>query len=443
MKVLFLWNGTTHYFNLITSKINMHPDIEILYVYPREKSSAMGEGVYQTEEGANFKFIDLPEKFDAKINSLYFVGLDAILKKFKPDIILLLEYHIKCFMHYEDLKKIVKEQNIKLILKSIPFRVKNYNEINKEIKSELKKIPVPTFKSIPFYPRKFLLLMRINLLYKKYILDNLLYKKHILDKPKLKKLSSDLNLQKALFNFPDAHVNYIKEAYQILGSYSVPQKKIFITYNSPDTDLYFSIKTKISNEPPILQQNEFRIVHLSRLVEWKKVDMLITAIANLKTDFPKIELLVLGEGPEKENLIQQTLRLGVQDHVKFLGAVYNIELLGKYLMCSSIYVLAGMGGLSINDAMIFGLPVICSVCDGTEKHLVIEGYNGLYFEEGNQRSLENRISYLFNKPDIRSKMGRNSLKIIQNKINIKTVVNGYWKAFNFVVSKEKKIKNIN
>jgi glycosyltransferase involved in cell wall biosynthesis len=421
----------------------MHPDIEILYVYPREKSSAMGEGVYQTEEGANFKFIDLPEKFDAKINSLYFVGLETILKKFKPDIILLLEFHIKSFMHYEELKKIVKEQNIKLILKSIPFRVKNYNEINKELRRELKNMPVPIFKSIPFYPRKLLVLMRINILYKKLILDKSLYKKHILDKPKLKKLSIDLNLQKALFNFPDAHVNYIKEAYQILGSYSVPKKKIFITYNSPDTDLYFSVKAKISKEPPILQQNDFRIVHLSRLVEWKKVDMLITAIANLKTDFPKIELLVLGDGPEMEKLVTQSLRLNVQDHVKFLGGVYDIELLGKYLMCSSIYVLAGMGGLSINDAMIFELPVICSVCDGTEKHLVIEGYNGLYFEEGSQSSLESRIRYLFNNPIIRSKMGRNSLKIIQDKINITTVVRAYIRAFNFVLPREKKVRNIN
>jgi glycosyltransferase involved in cell wall biosynthesis len=385
--------------------------------------------VYQTEENVNFKLLKLREEFDPKINSLYFIGLDSVLKEYKPDIILLLETHIKSFMYHENLIKVIKELNIKLILKSIPFRVKSYDEKAKEIKNQLRNMDVPTFKSIPTFPRNILLLFKINLLYKRFVLD----------KQKIKNLMNQ-DIQKKIFNFPDAHVNYVNKAYKILGSYEVPKNRIFITYNSPDTDLYFAVKTKISSQPPILRFNEFRLIHLSRLVEWKRVDMLITAIANLKTCFPKIELLILGEGPEKENLINHSSKLGVQDHVQFLGGVYDIELLGKYLMSSSIYVLAGMGGLSINDAMIFGLPVICSVCDGTEKHLVKEGYNGLYFEEGNQRSLENKISYLFTNPAIRNKMGENSLKIIQKKINIKTVVKGYMEAFNSVVTREKKLK---
>ena len=185
----------------------------------------------------------------------------------------------------------------------------------------------------------------------------------------------------------DAHVNYIDKAYDIFESYDVPKDKIFITYNSPDTDLYFSVKKKIENEPAILPVNRFRIIHLSRLVEWKRVDMLINAVANLKKEFPAMELLIIGNGPEKDKLMEQAVNLQVSESVKFIGGVYDPELLGKYLMSSSIYTLAGMGGLSINDAMIFGLPVICSVCDGTEKYLVKEGYNGLYFEKGNQKDI--------------------------------------------------------
>jgi len=65
------------------------------------------------------------------------------------------------------------------------------------------------------------------------------------------------------------------------------------------------------------------------------------------------------------------------------------------MSASSVYVLAGMGGLSINDAMAYGLPVICSVCDGTERDLVTHHGNGLFFRENNvvDLSVKNRPSY--------------------------------------------------
>jgi glycosyltransferase involved in cell wall biosynthesis len=97
-------------------------------------------------------------------------------------------------------------------------------------------------------------------------------------------------------------------------------------------------------------------------------------------------------------------------------------------------VLAGMGGLSINDAMIFGLPVVCSVCDGTEKKLVKEGVNGVFFEEGNQEDLAEKIIYLLNHPSLIGEMGVRSTQIIQNEINIHTVLKGYLDCFSYVMA---------
>ena len=96
-----------------------------------------------------------------------------------------------------------------------------------------------------------------------------------------------------------------------------------------------------------------------------------------------------------------------------------------------------MGGLSINDAMAFGLPVICSVCDGTEKKLVKEGYNGIYFREGDTLDLTEKIRYLWKQPDLLEKMSQNSLHIIQNEVNIYTVIGEYKKAFDYVMKNKK------
>ena len=96
---------------------------------------------------------------------------------------------------------------------------------------------------------------------------------------------------------------------------------------------------------------------------------------------------------------------------------------------SSIYVLVGMGGLSINEAMCYSLPVICSVCDGTEKDLIQDGVNGYYFESGNADSLAKSIEHLLRNPQMMKAFGDVSLKKIQEEINLDTVSSRFVEAF--------------
>ena len=142
----------------------------------------------------------------------------------------------------------------------------------------------------------------------------------------------------------------------------------------------------------------------------------------------------MGFGPEEENLRQQAARLGAAGRVKFTGGIYEEEKLGQYLHESAVYVLAGMGGLSINDAMCFGKPVICSEADGTEKRLVREDFNGKYFRGGNAEDLAEKIGFLLSDPARLRLFGENSLKIIREELNIHTVLGEYRKAFRYSVS---------
>ena len=88
----------------------------------------------------------------------------------------------------------------------------------------------------------------------------------------------------------------------------------------------------------------------------------------------------MGNGPEENNLQEQADRLGLTFKIRFVGAVYTPEVLGAYMNESTVYVLAGMGGLSIYDAMSYGKPVIFSVFYSTEQDLVKEGKIGFFFE---------------------------------------------------------------
>ena len=166
------------------------------------------------------------------------------------------------------------------------------------------------------------------------------------------------------------------------------------------------------------------------------MELLLAVVAKLKETYPDVELIVVGDGPKMLEWKKMAKLLGIQERVQFTGGVYDPAELGKHLMSSSVYVLAGMGGISINEAMCFGLPVICSNCDGTEKYLVREGINGLFFKENDVDDLYNKIDYLFMNSDLRAKMGLKSTDIIRSDVNINTVINGYIKAFKYATKSD-------
>ena len=162
------------------------------------------------------------------------------------------------------------------------------------------------------------------------------------------------------------------------------------------------------------------------------MDLLIEAAVALHAKYPQTELSIVGDGPELASLKEQAAG---HDFIHFHGGIYDPKELGKITCESGIYVLAGMGGLSINEAMCFSKPVICSVADGTEKRLVREGYNGHYFESGSLDSLQAVIEKLFSDPEMIAQMGQRSREIIEKEINIHTVLGNYMEAFKGAMSR--------
>jgi len=406
VKILFLGIGLVHYYNLILNRLDALANIEILNLVPIDSLGHIGEGVYQTQKGVSFRICRLPQ---SKFKFFHgFRGFTSFLNKERPDIIVVSDYYLMMFLLNVRVRVSVNRLGIKIILKSIPFQVKVYGEALRDIRTcALKSEVLPPYLT-PLIGRGWIskCLRRVG-----------------------------LELRKRSYRLPDAHVNYIEDAYVIYESYGVPRNRIFITYNSPDTDYLFKVRKAIAKESPILANCSHRLIHVGRLVPWKRTDMLIRAFSSIKKKFSNLELLIVGEGPEESNLKKIVESLGLSSSVKFLGGIYDPHLLGRYLMASTVYVLAGMGGISINDAMIFGLPIICSICDGTEKKLVRDGFNGFYFKNGDERDLERKITYLLEHPVLARKMGARSTGIIENEININTVINGYLKAFAYVTDK--------
>lgn len=399
MKVLFTFGGLPHYYNYVLSKLNTIENLEIIVVVPAYKGKTFGKGVYQDTEGINFKVYEL-EEYKTFYQKYFFKDFLRIIEKEKPEIIVTIWPYILAFIFKFSLLRIIRRRNIKLTYKQIPFNLPLFKD---GISFNVKAMPDENLR----------------------VSDSIFFKLNILFVTFIRKI---------IFNMVNAHVNYIEDAYRILGSYGVEKEKIFITYNSPNTDSLLKAKEKADSLEPILPYNDYRIIHLGRLVKWKRVDLLIKAVSELKKKYKEIELVVIGKGPEEAALKELAEDLNLIDKVRFVGAVYDSVTLGRYFDASSVYVLGGMGGLSINEAMVYEKPIVCSVCDGTEKKLVRDGYNGKFFKENDLSDLVEKIDFILNDQIRLKQMGKNSLEIIKNEVNIHTVIKGYIKAFNYVTN---------
>lgn len=436
MKVLFIGEGLTDYVVHKLNKLNEKPGVEVFNVVDTRGAGHVGVATNQTRKGITFAVVDLEGSVSRRFsdnNYWNFKGLAQKLKEIEPRVIMTSHKYVWIFLYDKNIVRIMREKNIKLVLNDNPFKWKKYQDVKKVIEHGDAES-----EYTPFY------VLYLTSLAKKAgipeataqrVLLALLKRLGLLSRKKIQSvLLKRLEERKYMLNVVDAHVSYIEYAIELYGSYGVPKEKIFVKYNSPDTDLLFAIREKIEDEQPILSPSPHRLLHLSRLVPVKRVDLLIKALAIVAKEYPDAELVVVGRGPEEQALKELAQSLGVADAVRFCGWVDQEEV-GRYLLASTIYVLAGHGGLSINDAMAFGKPVIVATdaADGTEKHLVFEGLNGLYFKQGDAQELAEKIKYLFKNPQLIKEMGESSTDIIKNKVNIHTVLNAYLEVWKYVL----------
>lgn len=401
MRVCFVMAGLPHYFTLILNKMVSEYGTDLILIKPSQKSKAVGSGVKEADSATKFRLIELPE-YNTWYGKPFFKDLIPTLEEIKPDIIVMSAwpYFLQLVLNpffYSKLKGL----GAKLICRDIPFNISYWGK-SKEYYYSGQNITEDLGSGRKNW-KGYLSFFMITCLRKIYL------------------------------PMADAHINYFDEARNITGSYGVPAEKIFIAANSPDTDELLATYDEVLTQPAILPHNPHRIIHVGRLVKWKRVDMLIQSIVNLSADLPDIELVVIGFGPEEETLKQLAIKLGVADRVLFIGGVYESLNLGRYLHASAVYVLGGMGGLSINDAMCFAKPVVCSVADGTEKRLVREDYNGYYFKNGDQVSLDDSIKKLLKDGERVKLFGERSLEIIRKEVNIHSVLREYNVAFQYVL----------
>lgn len=154
-------------------------------------------------------------------------------------------------------------------------------------------------------------------------------------------------------------------AREVAMSRGFSSERLYVIYNSLDSELQRDLREKIDKEDlrcvksKLFGNKEWPIVICtSRLTRIRRLDLLLHATKMLKSRGVDINVLLVGDGPEKDALSLQAKEHGIDDRVVFYGACYNEEDLARMISASHVSVAPGKVGLTCIHSLTYGTPVI-------------------------------------------------------------------------------------
>jgi glycosyltransferase involved in cell wall biosynthesis len=151
-----------------------------------------------------------------------------------------------------------------------------------------------------------------------------------------------------------------------------------------------------------------RLVVVGRLVPYKRVDLVIQALARLTARHPELELLVIGRGPEHDRLVELAHALGVADRVRFAGHLPSHSDVLREVAASTAFVSASEiegFGIAVVEASALGCPIVVSDIPVFDE-VTAGGTGGLMFRTGDATHLADQLGRLLDDAGLREASSR-------------------------------------
>jgi glycosyltransferase involved in cell wall biosynthesis len=143
---------------------------------------------------------------------------------------------------------------------------------------------------------------------------------------------------------------------QATVSIGVQKEKIEVLPNGVDTKEFF----------PSDEERQQLVIYVGWLIERKGVKYLIEAMAHAKETLSEYRLILIGQGPQKSELVNTARSLGISDRVDFLGSL-STEQVSDWMRKAKLLVLPSLEeglGVVLLEALASGTPCVASNVGG-------------------------------------------------------------------------------
>lgn len=166
-------------------------------------------------------------------------------------------------------------------------------------------------------------------------------------------------------------------------------------------------------------EDERIVVHVSNLRPVKRIDHIIEVFHKIQMKL-KAKLIIIGDGPERENASKLAHTLGIRDKIIFLGKSNEIE---RILCFSDLFLLPSEKesfGLAALEAMAHGVPVISSNAGGLPE-VIKDGFSGFLCDVGDVNTMADKAIQLLSDEKALDEMKANAEKQAWNFDILKVV----------------------
>ena len=151
-----------------------------------------------------------------------------------------------------------------------------------------------------------------------------------------------------------------------------------------------------------------RILSVGRLIASKGFDLLIEAYRTISIKHPDWKLSIIGEGQDKQYLLNMIRHYGMEEQVEILPPTADIT---AEMLKSSIYALPSRYegfGLVITEAMECGIPCVAFDCECGPNEIISDGVDGILVAPENTVKFKQALLRLIESGELRSRLGDNA-----------------------------------
>jgi len=240
------------------------------------------------------------------------------------------------------------------------------------------------------------------------------------ERPPWKSKVRDIALE-AIFRSVDAFLTIGSRNAELYRAFGVPDEKLFLTPYAVDNAYFLAKADELASRRSELRSalgvNDDRPIVMTsgKLIERKAPLDLLRAFAEVRPKRPS-KLVFLGDGPLRGEVETEARRAGVADDVLVTG-FKDQGVLGEVYGAADLFAFPTRfetWGLVLNEAMLFGLPAICTDRVPGADDLIVAGESGHVYPAGDVAALARLLDEYLADPGRLRSMGQAALEKIRH-----------------------------
>ncbi len=180
-------------------------------------------------------------------------------------------------------------------------------------------------------------------------------------------------------------------------------------------------------EPAPLSFNPACVIGIGRLTHEKGFDILLDALSFIVDRYPKLSIKIIGDGPERASLEQQSSKLKLIDKVEWMGMIPN-DKIPKYINAACLVVVPSRYqepfGIVAVEAALLARPVVATNVSGLAE-IVVNNETGYLVEMGNPRAFADAIMAILAQPEKSELMGLAGRLRVKREFSLEKYVDSY------------------